>query len=582
MSTLIRISLFALFLTAYHLPLQSQSLTDSLVLHYKLNGTAIDETNNSLDGTVNNVGFTADRFGNPSNAGSFNGSTSYISIPASSLLKTSFPFSISAWVKINQLPTQGAYPIFANDESPTQSSYHGAWISILQSGRVQANYGNGGSASSQFRYTRESITSLSAGQWYMVTAVYNSTADIDIYIDCSPSQGNVSGNSSISMQYSNAAGAAGRRIGNVNGGQPTSIHYFNGSIDQIRFWNRSLTQTDITALCNEVDDSEPDTCIAAFTFNQAGFDADFFDASQYNGTGTLTYNWAFGDGISSSVQSPIHTYGASGSYNACLTISDGVFCNDTKCDSLTVVDSCKANFTYMTQGFSVDFQNTSLYYVPGGTPNYLWDFGDGNSSNVPNPTHTYGASGSYNTCLTINDGAFCNDTKCDSLTVADNCKANFTYMTQGFSVDFQNTSLYYVPGGTPNYLWDFGDGNSSSQPDPIYIYGASGTYTVCLTISDNQECSYQYCQDITITDSTNAVGVLDKGEIHIFPNPTEGTLFIDFNESKVTTIELYAITGEQLLVRQSQSQIEEVNLSSLAEGIYLLKVGNKTHRIVKQ
>lgn len=501
MNTLTRFAFFVVAFIAFHVHSNAQSLTDSLQLHLKLNNDALDETSNSLDGTENNITYTTDRFNNPANAANFNGSTSYISIPSSNILKTSFPFSVSAWVKINQLPSQGAYPVFANDESPSQGTYHGAWVSILQSGRVQANYGNGGPAGSQFRYTRESSASLTPGQWYMITAVFNSTADIDIYVDCNSSQGNVSGNSSISMQYSAAAGAIGRRLGNVNSGQSSSIHHFNGAIDQIRFWNRSLTQADITALCNEEDDSEPDTCFADFTFNQAGFDADFFDASQYNGSGTLAYSWAFGDGNSSSVQNPIHTYGASGTYNACLTINDGASCNDTKCDSLTIIDSCKANFTYTTQGFSVGFQNTSLYFVQGVTPSYLWDFGDGNTSTDSAPSH---------------------------------------------------------------------------------IYGAPGAYTVCLTISDERACSDQYCQDITITDSTNSVGDLSKAEVRVYPNPTEGSLFIDFNDTEVSTIELYAITGEQLLVRNSQEQIEELNLSNFAEGIYLLKVGNETHRIVKQ
>lgn len=100
-----------------------------------------------------------------------------------------------------------------------------------------------------------------------------------------------------------------------------------------------------------VDTTGIDTCIAFFTSmpdSLNAFNIFFTDATVYNGSGTLSYSWDFGDGGLSVQQNPVHLYSNDSTYNVCLSISDGFNCNDTYCDSITINDT--NIFIFQTKG----------------------------------------------------------------------------------------------------------------------------------------------------------------------------------------------------------------------------------------
>ncbi|MGZ4033728.1 MAG: PKD domain-containing protein [Bacteroidia bacterium] len=138
---------------------------------------------------------------------------------------------------------------------------------------------------------------------------------------------------------------------------------------------------------------------------------------------SLSYIWYFGDGDSSFVRSPLHTYAAAGTYNVCLIVSNPGGCFDVKCTSVTVTgvaNSCLSLFNISHDTASGNPNAYTVYNLSyGSTLSYLWDFGDSTTSTLQNPTHIYAGTGSYQLCLTVDNGAGCNQMYCDSLTWVD-------------------------------------------------------------------------------------------------------------------------------------------------------------------
>lgn len=156
-----------------------------------------------------------------------------------------------------------------------------------------------------------------------------------------------------------------------------------------------------------------------------------------NSTGTsLNYYWDFGDGNTSTQANPTHTYSTPGSYTVCLSVWNGT-CADTTCSVVTVqgpTSGCSANYVwFLDTAFAQGGNNTTVYIfnlAQGSNLTYFWDFGDGNSSNQPFPTHQYVQNGTYYVCLTIDDGNGCTDTYCDSITYVNRSGGGFTINIQ--------------------------------------------------------------------------------------------------------------------------------------------------------
>ena len=203
-----------------------------------------------------------------------------------------------------------------------------------------------------------------------------------------------------------------------------------------------------------------------------------FTNTTNNGT---SYSWAFGDGNSSSMQDPTHTYAADGVYTVVLTATNA--CGTaTSTQTVTVVTPPVAGFTANpTNGcapLTVLFNNTSS----SNATNFEWTFPGGNpsSSIAPNPTVVYNTPGTYAVTLIASNSAGNNTlTQTGFITVNTVPTAGFTSMSNGAIVSFTNTS-----NNASSYSWNFGDGNSSTQSAPTHTYTADGTYTVVLSATN--------------------------------------------------------------------------------------------------
>jgi len=308
----------------------------------------------------------------------------------------------------------------------------------------------------------------------------------------------------------------------------------------------------------------------AYTFSPANNNTvSFTDYSQTSG-GTVSYIWNFGDSTSSSLANPTHTYAANGTYTACLTITvanpNGVItCTDTYCKNVTISTSgaCDATFGFQNVGLTADFYSSAL-----SNYSYNWDFGDSSFSYIPNPSHTYTAAGNYIACLTVVDSAnSCTDTYCVTVTVngggSGNCSALFSY---------QNAAVgtYFSAGANTNnlfYFWDFGDGNTSNQQNPVNFYSAVDTYYVCLTVVDvANSCTTTHCDYVYSGTNTNPNNIYDLQGL-AYSDSSSGA----WSEALIYLIGYDSLTQTLSVVDTQTTQYGYFIFRGVPAGNYLLK-----------
>lgn len=213
-----------------------------------------------------------------------------------------------------------------------------------------------------------------------------------------------------------------------------------------------------------------------------------------------------------------HTYNAIGSYQVMLVAIDPNTCNVRDSSFLNIrVGNLEAALAFNPvklapcDSFKYRFDNLSVPPPtrPFGPQSFIWDFGDGTPrvQTGPGPLfHNYAGAGTYNVKLILPDSAYCNapDSITLALSVAANVKAQFTTPATGcvqYNAVFKNTSL---AGQT--WLWDFGDGQTSTAFEPIHLYAAAGTYNVVLIAFNPNTCN--------LSDTTAAF------TITVFDSPT--------------------------------------------------------------
>ncbi|MEM9983688.1 MAG: PKD domain-containing protein, partial [Bacteroidota bacterium] len=259
-------------------------------------------------------------------------------------------------------------------------------------------------------------------------------------------------------------------------------------------YNVTLTVTDSVSGCTDqftlpYQITDP---TASFTADQVvgcvPFDVNFTNLSFQSNN----YVWDFGDGTTTNVANPTHTYQNPGTYTVTLYARGGN-CEDTliRTDYITVIGpQVDFNADQLTGCAPLPVTFTSTATSSSGITNWIWDFGDGNSANGASISHTYNNPGSYDVTLTVIDGNGCtadltktsyvNPTFPDADFTSDD-----TISCPGSLVRFRSTST----GIGLTYLWDFGDGTNSTAPNPTKLYPGNGSYNVQLTVTDANGCS---------------------------------------------------------------------------------------------
>lgn len=283
-------------------------------------------------------------------------------------------------------------------------------------------------------------------------------------------------------------------------------------------------------------------------------------------TGGVQYYWSFGDGYNSIQSNPLHTYAASGSYLVCLNIFDTAQqCTSTYCDTVVVGGNtnCNASFWFIpdsTISNQIHFFGSGNLNNTGTVSSWFWEFGDSTTSTVQNPNHQYANSGYYYVCLTITTSTGCTTTTCNYIYVSGgttNCNASFYAYQNGTGVNFVNQST-----GGSQYFWDFGDGYTSTQANPVHYYANAGFYIACLTISDSmQTCTATHCDSVSVQNINGCFATFT----YTVDTSGYGFMFTDASTSSSNIVSYSWSFGDG-----TSSNLQNPNHTFMQPGFYLV------------
>ncbi|MCO6499417.1 MAG: PKD domain-containing protein [Vicingus serpentipes] len=214
----------------------------------------------------------------------------------------------------------------------------------------------------------------------------------------------------------------------------------------------------------------------------------------------VSWQWDFGNGNTDSIQNPSPIFDSAGTYNVNLVVTSSNGCTNTLTRPVLVHAIPVANFytDRVCEGMDGFFIDSST--VQGSTINFWdWDFNDGGTDSVQNPTYVYVNSGNYNVTLIVQSAQGCSDTITKIIPVQSPPTANFNSAPFSAKVGepFSFTDLSFT--SIVDWQWDFGDSlGTSTEQHPIYSYDVRGNYTVCLTVTDNMTCVDSTCQIVIV------------------------------------------------------------------------------------
>src|SRR5207244_715245 len=254
--------------------------------------------------------------------------------------------------------------------------------------------------------------------------------------------------------------------------------------------------TDATSSAFNITPPPNQSPVAAFTSSCPTLACSFSDQSSDPDGSVTSWQWTFGDGTTgSTAQNPSHTYSAGGSYTVTLTVTDNQGAQNTVTHSVAPSQPNQpptAAFTASCPTLTCSFTDQSS--DPDGTiATWRWDFGDGSAAGTTrNPSHTYSAGGSYTVTLTVTDNQGAQNSVTHSVAPSQPNQpptAAFTASCPTLTCSFSDQSS--DPDGTiATWQWTFGDGTTgSTAQNPSHTYSAAGSYTVTLTVKDNQNAS---------------------------------------------------------------------------------------------
>jgi len=220
--------------------------------------------------------------------------------------------------------------------------------------------------------------------------------------------------------------------------------------------------------------------------------------------GSLNFDWSFGDGNSSFLFNPSHTYSSTGNYTIKLLGTNPLTgCSDSAFESIVISKTPNSNFTYSD---SVGCDKLSVVFTADSidlSASYLWDFGNGATSQQAGfAGHQYTVPDCYDVNLTVTskEGCVSSTLDEDAICLYEQPIADFMADRILFSslespeVQFTNLSQF-----SSVYLWDFGDNQFDITENPIHTYAdGANVYQVKLISSNNVGCQDSIIKTIRV------------------------------------------------------------------------------------
>ncbi|GAB4247523.1 MAG: hypothetical protein Kow0027_09330 [Saprospiraceae bacterium] len=298
---------------------------------------------------------------------------------------------------------------------------------------------------------------------------------------------------------------------------------------------------------------------------------------QNNSLNATTWQWDFGDASLSAEENPVHQYQNHGAYTVVLIASNDCS-SDTAVAFIEYVPAPVAAFSLSpAEGcapLTVAFENNA----EGDSLQFFWSFPGGNpaSSTEADPVVVYAAAGNFDVQLVVQN-AFGADTllQQEAVSVHPVPAADFTFTADSLTVQFQSQSQ-----GGQNFLWEFGDGTSSTEENPAHTYQQPGIYEVTLTVS-NGPCGATVAQ--TVAAIPNATGENTWPGLNIYPNPSRGFVHLSFGEHvniEGVEIQVFNSLGIEIFKAYPQQKDTSLDLHHLAAGVYFLVLKKGEGRVL--
>ncbi len=231
----------------------------------------------------------------------------------------------------------------------------------------------------------------------------------------------------------------------------------------------------------------------------------FINSTEDQYDGNLTYRWYVNNDMVSVNRNLIYSFRQSGDHSIQLSVSIPGCSNDVNQLISNVFEGPAVSFSQIGQCelSSVDFTNATT----GIVTDYLWNFGDGQSSTLSNTTHTYSNAGNYDVTLTATNNAGCINSSTKTIPIYSRPQVNFSlplppFSCNGLPTQFTDLTPNPFDSNLSSWQWNFGDGQGqSSQRNPQYTYGEAGDYAVSLSVSTNFGCTSTLQKSIAIARS---------------------------------------------------------------------------------
>ncbi len=352
-----------------------------------------------------------------------------------------------------------------------------------------------------------------------------------------------------------------------------NIYYLPGLSDSVNGHAVIILHSAGNTSCNE----SVDTAIINFTIplipdftNSIACNhkiVNFYDNTTITTGSINNYEWNF-EGNLIYAEDTSYIFDTTGIFNVTLTVSSNLGCSYSITKPVNVHELPSVNFTNTTSCYLDPYNFTDLSTINTGTiDNWIWTFGNGDTSYIQNPSENFANQGTYNVTLTSVSNNGCSASLSQQITVYPKPTADFSYLynCQNTSVSFTDNST--ANGQTINYWnWNFGDGGTSVNQNPTHIYSDLGGKTVSLIVGSSQNCMDTVIQTINLKYVTADFSFVNKCKYDSIKFTNLSNLFGDttttyywtFDDGNTSTLEnpehLYLLTGDYNVTLQITTQ----------------------------
>jgi len=299
-------------------------------------------------------------------------------------------------------------------------------------------------------------------------------------------------------------------------------------------------------------------------------------------TGTITgYLWDFGNGNTSTLQNPTYSFSSIGTHQVTLLVNSSLGCSFSLTRTIIVNTPPIANFSNSLGCYKDDVIFTDLSTSSSGNiVSWGWNFSDGTTSTLQNPSHGFSIPGFFTVSLNITNEFGCSASVQKSVQVYDPPTANFNY-----TFDCSTNQVSFIGASTSsgvtltNWQWNFGDGQLSNTENPNHTYTAAGIYQVQLIVGSSTNCSDTIVRDITIYSITaefDYQNACSNANIPFIDQSIVGTSIIseilwNFDDGTTSTLQnpihSFNISGQyevQLIIRTTNGCVDTVKHTVIA------------------